>query len=76
LKRVVSSLEYSYETHPTLTVTLHCIFQSYLSNSSYIDDIFLTSNESIQSFRQILDDAKYYHRNIKFNYEIGSCVFS
>ncbi len=52
----------------------HCIFQSFLSNSSYIDNIFLTSNKSIQSLRQMLEDAKHYHPNIKFNYEIGFCV--
>ena len=41
---------------------------------SYVDDIFLTSNGSIEELRKILEQAKRYHPNIKFNYDIGSCV--
>jgi hypothetical protein len=36
--------------------------------------IFLASNESIQDLRKLLEEAKRYHPNIKFNYEIDSCV--
>ena len=37
-------------------------------------NIFLTSNESIEELRKILEEAKRYHPNIKFNYDIGSCI--
>ncbi|CAM4843744.1 unnamed protein product [Rotaria magnacalcarata] len=40
----------------------------------YIDDIFLTSNDSTESPRDMLENANKYHVNIKLTHEIGSCV--
>ncbi|CAF4750370.1 unnamed protein product [Rotaria socialis] len=40
----------------------------------YIDDIFLTSNDSTESLRDMLENANKYHVNIKLTHEIGSCV--
>ncbi|CAF1097900.1 unnamed protein product [Rotaria magnacalcarata] len=40
----------------------------------YIDDIFLTSNDSTESPRDTLENANKYHLNIKLTHEIGSCV--
>ncbi|CAM4845825.1 unnamed protein product [Rotaria magnacalcarata] len=42
--------------------------------SRYIDDIFLTSNDSIESLHDMLENANKYHLNIKLTHEIGSCV--
>ena len=39
-----------------------------------MDDIFLTSNGSLEQLCKILEEAKKYHPNIKFIYEIGSSV--
>lgn len=40
----------------------------------YIDAIFLTSNDSIETLKQMLYDANEKHPNIKLTYDIGSCV--
>lgn len=40
----------------------------------YIDDIFLTSNESIEKLQKMLNQANNYHPQIKFTYEISNCV--
>ncbi|CAF2080561.1 unnamed protein product [Rotaria magnacalcarata] len=40
----------------------------------YIDDIFLTSNDSIESLHDMLENANNYHLNIKLTREVGSCV--
>ena len=37
----------------------------------YIDDIFFTSNESLNSINQMLDEANQSHPNIKLTREIG-----
>ncbi|CAF4293641.1 unnamed protein product [Rotaria magnacalcarata] len=38
--------------------------------SRYIDDIFLTSNDSIESLHDMLENANKYHLNIKLTHEI------
>lgn len=43
-------------------------------NFSYIDDVFLTSNASIERLTQILGDANNYHPNIKLSHQIGNSV--
>ncbi|CAF4469899.1 unnamed protein product, partial [Rotaria sp. Silwood2] len=40
----------------------------------YIDDVFFTSNESIEIVRQLLQDANGWHPNIKLESNIGSTV--
>ncbi len=40
----------------------------------YIDDIFLTSNDSIEQLQQMLETANKRHPNIKLIYEINSIV--
>ncbi|CAF4745410.1 unnamed protein product, partial [Rotaria sp. Silwood2] len=40
----------------------------------YIDDIFLTSNEPIETIQQRLDDANQWHPNIKLEWKIGYSV--
>ena len=42
--------------------------------SSYIDDIFFTSNESLEQINQILDEANQFHPNIKLVRQIGTGV--
>ncbi len=43
---------------------------------SYIDDIFLTSNKSIEHLHQMLETANQCHPNIKLIYEINSSIVS
>jgi hypothetical protein len=38
----------------------------------YIDDIFFTSNESLDTINQMLDEANNYHPNIKLVRQIGT----
>ena len=40
----------------------------------YIDDIFFTSNESLDTIHQMLDEASNYHPNIKLVRQIGTSV--
>ncbi|CAF1349920.1 unnamed protein product [Didymodactylos carnosus] len=40
----------------------------------YIDDIFLTSNDSIETLKQMLEDANEKHPNIALTYEIGNRI--
>ncbi|CAF2097133.1 unnamed protein product [Rotaria magnacalcarata] len=40
----------------------------------YIDDIFITSNDSIEYLRQMLSTADVYHPNIKLTSEIGKSL--
>jgi hypothetical protein len=40
----------------------------------YIDDIFFTSNESLDTINQMLDEANNYHPNIKLVRQIGTSV--
>jgi hypothetical protein len=40
----------------------------------YIDDIFFTANESLNTINKILDDANDLHPNIKLVREIGTSV--
>ena len=40
----------------------------------YIDDIFLTSNDSIEKLHKMLETANKRHPNIKLIYEINSIV--
>jgi hypothetical protein len=46
----------------------------YVSNNRYIDDVFFTSNESIETIQQILDDANTWHPNIKLKAQISTSV--
>jgi hypothetical protein len=41
---------------------------------SYIDDIFFTSNESLEVINQMLDEANNFHPNIKLVRQIGTSV--
>ncbi|CAF2802548.1 unnamed protein product [Rotaria sp. Silwood2] len=52
----------------------HQKFSNELCGDSYIDDIFLTSNDSIEKQTQILEDANKYHSNIKLTYDIGNSI--
>ena len=40
----------------------------------YIDDIFFTSNETLDTINQILDQANSFHPNIKLDRQIGRSV--
>ena len=40
----------------------------------YIDDIFFTSNESLETINQILDEANQFHPNIKLVRQIGTAL--
>jgi hypothetical protein len=40
----------------------------------YIDDIFFTSNQSLDTINQMLDEANNYHPNIKLVCQIGTSV--
>ena len=40
----------------------------------YIDDIFFTSNESVDNINQTLDEASQFHSNIKLTHQLGSSV--
>ena len=40
----------------------------------YIDDIFFTSNESLEQINQMLDEANQFHPNIKLVRQIGRSV--
>jgi hypothetical protein len=42
--------------------------------SRYIDDVFFTSNESIETINGVLDKANSYHPNIKLVRQIGTCI--
>ncbi len=56
----------SLQTYPlNLTFLIHVIY-------SYIDDIFFTSNESLQTIHQMLDEADNFHPNIKLVRKIGT----
>ena len=45
-----------------------------MSHFRYVDDIFFTSNESIESIDQMLDQANNFHPNIKLVRQIGRSV--
>ena len=40
----------------------------------YIDDVFLTSNESFEKIEEMLNEANNFHPNIKLTGKIGQCV--
>ncbi len=40
----------------------------------YIDDIFFTSNQSVDAINQMLDEANQFHPNIKLVRQIGTSV--
>ena len=40
----------------------------------YIDDIFFTSNESLETTHQMLDEANQFHPNIKLIRQIGKSI--
>ena len=46
----------------------------FIFNHRYIDDIFFTSNESIDIIQQRLNDANQWHNNIKLQSQIGTSV--
>ena len=41
----------------------------------YIDDIYLISNESLETINQMLDQANNYHKNIELTRVIGTSVY-
>jgi len=43
-------------------------------NHRYIDDVFFTSNESIEIIQQLLEDANTWHPNIKLKAQIGTSL--
>jgi hypothetical protein len=49
------------------------MFLAYIIHS-YIDDIFFTSNESLEKINQILDEANNLHPNIKLTRQIGTSI--
>lgn len=40
----------------------------------YIDDIFLTSNDTLQNLQRMLNNMNHFHPNIKLTEKIGNCV--
>jgi hypothetical protein len=42
--------------------------------STYIDDVFFTSNESLDTIHQMLDEANAFHPNIKLVRQLGTSV--
>ncbi len=42
--------------------------------SRYIDDIFFTSNQSVDAINQMLDEANKFHPNIKLVRQLGTSV--
>jgi hypothetical protein len=42
--------------------------------SRYIDDIFFTSNQSVDAINQMLDEANQFHPNIKLVPQLGTSV--
>ncbi len=50
-----------------LTFLIHVFYR-------YIDDIFFTSNESLETIHQMLDEANNFHPNIKLVRKIGTNV--
>jgi len=42
--------------------------------SRYIDDIFFTSNQSVDAINQMLDEANKFHPNIKLVSQLGTSV--
>ena len=60
---------------------LHRVYDSLLLSLAiiffqirYIDDIFLTSNDSIERLQQMLNNANDSHPDIKLTYEIRNCI--
>ncbi len=49
------------------------MFPVYIMHS-YIDDIFFTSNETLEKINQMLDEANNLHSNIKLVRQIGTSV--
>ena len=54
-------------------------FSKYLNSNlsifcRYIDDIFFTSNESLETTHQMLDEANQFHPNIKLIRQIGKSI--
>ena len=49
-------------------------FYSFLYIYRYIDDIFFTSNQSLDVVNQMLDEANNYHPNIKLVRQIGKSL--
>ncbi|CAF3384021.1 unnamed protein product [Rotaria socialis] len=45
-----------------------------MSHFRYVDDIFFTSNDSLESIGQMLDEANQFHPNIKLVRQIGRSV--
>jgi len=50
------------------------ISYSYRNNYSYIDDIFFTSNATLDTINQMLDEANQNHPNIKLVRQFGTNV--
>ena len=66
----------SFDTNSFVPL-LHFITSSQrLSSISdrYIDDIFITSNKSLDSINQMLDEANSFHPNIKLVRQIGASI--
>jgi hypothetical protein len=55
---------YSYRKSNSL-----CVY-----NNRYIDDVFFTSNESIETTQELLQDANKWHPSIKLQAQIGTSV--
>ena len=51
-----------------------CLFIISLSIRRYIDDIFITWNESEKELIKLLDEANTWHRNIKLEYKISKSL--
>lgn len=54
-------------------ILLQCIIIIYIVQR-YIDDIFFTSNDSLDAINQILDEANNLHPNIKLVSQVGTTV--
>jgi hypothetical protein len=61
-----------YIKHSSLCIPF--MFMCLCKCSRYIDDIFLTSNESLAELNQMLDEANERHPNIKLTRQIGTSL--
>jgi hypothetical protein len=43
-------------------------------NDRYIDDVFFTTNESMETIQELLQDANKWHPNIKLHSQVGTNV--
>ncbi|CAF3018172.1 unnamed protein product [Rotaria socialis] len=74
-KQLVHRLEVSNEIYGRyLTWFIEEYTLHIMSHFRYVDDIFFTSNDSLECIDQMLDEANNFHPNIKLGRQIGRSV--